>query len=216
LKGGHKMSSKTKKADNEEKTRNDRLIRSFVGESPEELLECMTGKIPEKDIKVIMEKMEEMKNKHKKPSDDIPEEQQRLINKAIKTAINDVKNAQELDANKPPVFKVNMKEIHVYSTVSSTHVVPFLFATPVSLEMTLEETQQDIGNEGNINVETDINGCDGAVPTLVIPHKCENNNNETSIAQIMEYLQRHFSEHINIEDVECYGSALSMKRITFK
>jgi len=208
LKGGRKMSSKTKN--------NDRLIRAFTAETAEDLLECMTGVLPEKDIKVIMEKMDEMKKKYKKPSDEIPEDQQRLINKAIKSAINDIKIAQELDANQPPVFNVNMKEIHVYTTISATHIVPFLFATPVNLEMTIEETQQEISDESSINVETDINDCDGVVPTLIIPHKSENNSNETSISQIMEYLQRHFSKHINIEDVECYGSALSMKRITFK
>jgi len=201
------MSSKTKES--------DRLIRTFTAETAEDLLECMKGLVPDEKIKVIMETMDEMKNKYKKPSDDIPEEQQRLINKAIKSAINDVKIAQELDANQPPVFNVNMKEIHVYTTISATHIVPFLFATPVNLEMTIEETQQENNKESSINVETDINDCDGVVPTLIIPHNCENNNNETSISQIMEYIQRHFSEHINIEDVECYGSALSMKRITF-
>jgi len=227
------MTSKRKKVKNEENEINEKLIRTFQGETPEEILKYMSGIVPEKDIKAIMKNINDIRDKQKESTDDIPEEHQRLIKKAIKSAINKVNETSVtssvtlLSTNQHPTFIVNKKAIHIYTTSSATHIVPFLFATPVNLEMTLKVSPPISDNslsltipenkqEYNFNLETDMKGCDGMVPSLVISHKCENNNNETSISQIIEYLQKHFSEYIDIEDVECYGNSLSVKRITFK
>jgi len=181
----------------------DEKWKVYHGETPEELLESMAGKVDEKYQKEIMKI--------------INEERAKSANEA---SSGDDQAIEEFHFHRSEVSSSNKREIVVLRTATSTLITPILMNKSTNVDISIEIAPEqksisvnDLYPKGEVlsktidnpdvslSVESDIKSQDGVVPLLIIPHECEGNDNDASIAKIIEYLQLSFPDKITVEEM---------------
>jgi len=193
----------------------------YHGETPEEIANNIAGNIDEKYQKSIMDFINKAMKK--------PE-----ISSEVNTGNPVVKKIQIYQADES---RINNGEIVIVRTATSTLIAPVLkhsaVKTDISIEISAEgENPLSSGNTSNSDgkilpkvvdntemslfVENNTKSQDGIIPLLVIPHRSEDNDNESSISQILDYFQKYHSEDISIGDFDFSVVHLSGKLIIIK
>jgi len=186
----------------------------FYGETPEEIAKNMDGHVPEKYLSSIMDIIKEEKEKTKNATD-----------------------VEVLHHSKTEESNPNNIEIVILRTSTSTLIIPALMLSSGHLDISYENTthskdhhslsnthtnESDVfskvidNSEVAFSIESDIKSQDGVVPPLVIPHRCENNDNDNSISKIIDYLQLAFPSRISIENLTSFDSNVTGKRVIIK
>jgi len=183
----------------------------------EEAEESISTHVDEKYQKSIMDIIQKAKEKKKKPNDD-----------SEVTTVNFLRTEESNQTD---------KYIIILRTTSSTLIVPILMYTGGNIDISLEISNQrkniqslidKTDKNGNVlsrvinnskvplTVESDIENHEGLVPLLVIPHKSEDNDNDASISQIINFLKFTYSNHITIRDCESFESDVTIKLVIIK
>jgi len=186
----------------------------YHGETPEEIANSLAGNVDEKYQKSIMD----------------------FVNKAMnKPNVSSETNTSDIPVKKISIYqadesRVNNGEIVIVRTATSTLVAPVLKHSTANTEISIEISaagEKPLTNgkilpkvventEMSLFVENNTKSQDGIIPLLVIPHRSEDNDNEASILQILDYFQKYHSEDISIGDFDFSVVHLSGKLIIIK
>jgi len=124
-------------------------------------------------------------------------------------------------------------EIIITKTVSSIIIVPVLASSKTKLSMEVEKVSDDnsgepaknhttstshvISNEeGSICIESSLRSQEGFVAPIVIPHRFEENDNETSVSKIIDYFRLHFPDKVSVVNLDFGDIDVSGKVVTIK
>jgi len=65
----------------------------------------------------------------------------------------------------------------------------------------------------DFNISSNIKEISNVSPMIVIPHKYDGNDNEDSISKVIDFILSSYSEHVQVNELECHGVGISGKLI---
>jgi len=174
----------------------------FVGETAEEIAECLAGQVPEQDFERIMA----------------------VINSGLGSQVET--NITITDESDMPMHKTyedesKQEKIFLLKTSDSIRIVPVLMHTKGKLKFSLDISSEEDSsvldqNQSSFNLASDVKIEDGLTPLISIPYKHEGNDNEASINKVMDFFLQKYAAHIEVEELDCFGQVMSGKVITVK